>query len=214
MRRIGEAEVRWVDSLRNSAAADLPLAVGDVVPAGYDHYIRIMHPAQWSMGDVVLDISWQEVAARTGRHLNALSRFDDLIDPRTAAADDVARPLEGQLSDDLCERLVLLLANETLPSVDCVFMFASSWSSMLPRGEEFASVHLSDGEYIYAASTIDDVCEFSISPTFWWPADRSWIVVTQVDTDSTFVGCSAIVERLLLADRHVEAWPVRRHDLL
>ena len=46
------------------------------------------------------------------------------------------------------------------------------------------------------------------SPSLLWPADRSWLLATEIDFDSTLVGGSAeLVEQLLRAAR-LEAWPV------
>ncbi|WP_351227206.1 hypothetical protein [Streptomyces sp. NPDC002133] len=45
-------------------------------------------------------------------------------------------------------------------------------------------------------------------PEFWWPQDRSWVVATDYDLLSTYVGCSAQTSELLLADDELEILPV------
>ncbi|MEV7028457.1 hypothetical protein AB0O00_40865, partial [Kitasatospora sp. NPDC093558] len=45
-------------------------------------------------------------------------------------------------------------------------------------------------------------------PEFWWPEDRSWVVTSDYDLLSTYVGCSAETAALILADDGIEALPV------
>ncbi|MFG6492802.1 hypothetical protein [Microbacterium sp. P03] len=47
------------------------------------------------------------------------------------------------------------------------------------------------------------------SPSLIWPADRAWVVVTEVDFDSTIVGGSAEVIAELCGDPALEALPLR-----
>jgi hypothetical protein len=50
------------------------------------------------------------------------------------------------------------------------------------------------------------------SPSLLWPADRSWLLATEIDFDSTLVGGSTqLVQELLQATR-LEAWPVGIDD--
>ncbi len=50
------------------------------------------------------------------------------------------------------------------------------------------------------------------SPSLLWPADRSWLLATEVDFDSTLVGGSAELVRELLQATRLEAWPVGVDD--
>ncbi|WP_018544934.1 hypothetical protein [Streptomyces sp. LaPpAH-108] len=45
-------------------------------------------------------------------------------------------------------------------------------------------------------------------PEFWWPQDRAWVVTTDYDLLSTYVGCSARTARLLLDEPGLETLPV------
>lgn len=47
------------------------------------------------------------------------------------------------------------------------------------------------------------------SPSLVWPADRAWVLVTEVDYDSTIVAGSAELVRALVADPAIEALPIR-----
>lgn len=45
---------------------------------------------------------------------------------------------------------------------------------------------------------------FPTAPNFAWPVDRSWIVVSDIDVDSTFIGCSNHVANLILSSKAIE----------
>lgn len=48
----------------------------------------------------------------------------------------------------------------------------------------------------------------------WWPEDRAWCVVTEIDSRETFVGCSSACARALLDDELLEAVPASLLDRL
>ncbi|GAA1997564.1 hypothetical protein [Microbacterium ulmi] len=52
------------------------------------------------------------------------------------------------------------------------------------------------------------------SPSLVWPADRSWVLVTEVDYDSTIVGGRPELIRALCSDPRLEALPVREGTAL
>ena len=41
-----------------------------------------------------------------------------------------------------------------------------------------------------------------------WPADRAWVLVTEIDADSTVVAGSAALIRAICADERIEALPI------
>lgn len=47
-------------------------------------------------------------------------------------------------------------------------------------------------------------------PNLWWPADRTWVVASEIDLPWTYVGGSRAVVDAIVADRHFAA---RRVDL-
>ena len=46
------------------------------------------------------------------------------------------------------------------------------------------------------------------APNLIWPADQSWLVVSEVDFDSTLVGGSAALIEAIVASPKLEAWQV------
>ncbi|WP_243728405.1 hypothetical protein [Microbacterium sp. BK668] len=47
------------------------------------------------------------------------------------------------------------------------------------------------------------------SPSLVWPADRAWVLVSEIDYDSTIVGGSSALVRALCTDGRLEALPLR-----
>lgn len=67
-----------------------------------------------------------------------------------------------------------------------------------------------DPEWVTRVPWADpDLPEWTVSPGLLWPADRAWMLVSEVDWDSTIVGGSTELVRALCADPGVEALPLR-----
>jgi hypothetical protein len=47
----------------------------------------------------------------------------------------------------------------------------------------------------------------SHTPNWWWPDDRAWIVVSELDAPSTYVGGSAELMRAIFDEPMLEAVP-------
>jgi hypothetical protein len=43
------------------------------------------------------------------------------------------------------------------------------------------------------------------SPNLWWPDDRVWCVATEIDLNTTYIGCDQSTSEEILAMRAVEA---------
>ena len=52
------------------------------------------------------------------------------------------------------------------------------------------------------------------SPSLIWPADRAWIVVSEIDWDSTIVAGSSELQHALCTDPRIEALGIRERDSL
>jgi hypothetical protein len=58
---------------------------------------------------------------------------------------------------------------------------------------------------------------WSCTPNWWWPDDRAWIVVSELDTPSTYVGGSEALVQAILSEPQIEAvnsHPEHRFDWL
>lgn len=59
-----------------------------------------------------------------------------------------------------------------------------------------------------------DVPPWTASPGLLWPADRAWVLITEVDFDSTVVAGSPELVAALCADEAIEALPLNAEDSL
>jgi hypothetical protein len=50
------------------------------------------------------------------------------------------------------------------------------------------------------------------SANLWWPDDRAWCVATEIDMQSTYIGCSRTCVDELLGDDRLEVYEVQRSD--
>jgi hypothetical protein len=48
---------------------------------------------------------------------------------------------------------------------------------------------------------------WSRTPNWWWPDDRAWIVVSELDAPSTYIGGSAALTQAILDEPQLEAVP-------
>jgi len=59
-----------------------------------------------------------------------------------------------------------------------------------------------------------ELCSGRDAPNLIWPADRSWLVASEVDFDSTLVGGSAELIQAIVDSPKLEAWKVEPTDSL
>jgi hypothetical protein len=52
-----------------------------------------------------------------------------------------------------------------------------------------------------------EVGGWSHTPNWWWPDDHTWIVVSELDAPSTYIGGPAELVRAILDERRLEAVP-------
>lgn len=71
-------------------------------------------------------------------------------------------------------------------------------------------------EYFLCAGPLEASCAFydlvGATPNLWWPGSRDWIVVTEVDSYSTYVGCNQIIASQILNADGLEAIEAQLSD--
>ena len=222
---------RWIED----ALAGTPWAtVRSLVPAGFEAYARVLHPAHRRHGDQRYPswtpVRWSELAAQNGGTMHRLVRFDRIGGigtrydrgpaRRLGEASDVAPPLIGSLPFELVAPLVSVLGASTATADTCWFCVWQGSGSlpMLDGHESLPSVRTPGREYFLVRGAVSAVGLFRShmfldgGPNIWWPDDRAWCVATEVDLDSTYVGGSADCIARLLAHPDLEAFPAESDD--
>ena len=210
---------------------DFAMSVVSLVPAGFPAYVRVFHPAYRGVGSKRTPVRWAEIAAagekraHAGMQLPALTgSFEALHHPQPGVFD--RPPVEGSLPPELAAVLPAALAAHTSTPDRCWFAVWDGFGALradvrsaptftVPQRE----YHLLEGPMHAVAETVLDAP--SQSPNLWWPDDRAWCVATEIDLNTTYIGCSADCCAEIVALPEVEALPVEpaygitlRSDLL
>jgi hypothetical protein len=208
----------WISSARRRGE---PGTVGALVPAVFEAYARIFHPAVRYAGDEDVEVPWTEVAAHNGTAASPLMQWVALtrgpVDSQPPVWDD--GPSEGHLPVAVAHRLVEVLARHTATPDHCVFGRWDGFGYDLPSPEVPPRLLLRGGrDVVLVRGAIGDAARnlapepHEQSANLWWPGDRSWCVVTDIDLVTTYVGGSRACVAELLAAPGLEGAPALPED--
>jgi hypothetical protein len=210
-----------VDSITTFAESVLSL-----VPAGYEAYCRIFHPA-WRWGDVPgrrfedrTVVRWSDIAAATGAQAHAGMQLPGItrnwrIHSGLEGVYDQA-PVEGDVTGEIARGLVDILASHTTTPETCWFGVWEGHGHM-SANERQAEIHsaplfkLPKRRYHLMVGPVEAGRDGShgTSANIWWPDDRAWCVTSEIDLPSTYVACSRTCCDEIVASPDIEAYPVR-----
>ena len=191
------------------------MRVGVLVPPIFDSYCRVFHPALKG-GELV---RWADVAAQTGRTMHPEAQFFFLAGGDPAADNPhVSPPVAGishgpgswsTVPGEQKRALLDVLTAGTVTPHSC---WICEWNGHGYLSQEVASrqavVRAQNRRYLLDKGTIQDVLRFPSGPDIWWPPDRAWLVSTDTDLDSTFVGGDRVPVDAILGSRDLEALEV------
>jgi hypothetical protein len=199
-------------------------AVTRHVPEGYAAYVRLCHPAEDDAGQ---EVTWSTVAAATGRQAHPTMQWHALV----GSADYLnmtgslwlgSNPDRGSLAPPTLAALCETLAQHTATPGACYFGIWDGYG-WLPNGVP-THLHHGDRDYIVLTGPMRAALQLGHhprpdwfipqSPNLFWPADRAWCVATEIDFDSTLLGCTTELAGQLLSDPALDAWPVNPDDSL
>jgi len=201
------------------------------IPEGFKSYVRILHPAyirigkDWSTREV--PVPWTIVSEWSGKPLHATSHIQDLM-IRTDGHDWRRRgeggsePRQGELEKASLSCLLTHLVEKTsTPKEIWMLIWAGYGGSPDTVGlpvKVSEPLTKSGRPYVLRLGTIDSSekeSEHTLGenpPTFWWPADRTWFAVCDLDAASTYVGGSKELIEQILGDPSLEAFPANLDD--
>lgn len=197
----------WVvTGLRGFAESVLSL-----VPGPFPAYLRVFHPAYRCTSGESKRVRWAEIAAANGKPAHPGMQLDVLTGsterPTHRQPGVFDRGPEGSLPLDEAVLLAKVLANHTTTPNDCWFAVWEGWGDIR---SDIASAptfkvparahHLLSGPIEAASESVEQ--HRMQSASLWWPDDHAWCVSTEIDFDTTYVGCdeSCCQEILRLPD--------------
>lgn len=197
--------------------------VGSIVPHGFEAYARILHPIQRGPHR-----RWSDLARANGRVAHPTMQLHRIATP-------VGEPPEsphvqdslvavGSLPRPECAALADCLARHTSTPERCWFAVWEGWGQIRGLAPDdvwtAGRLRLPQRAYLVLRGAVDDVgdaCDRlgggpAQSPNLWWPADRAWVVATEIDFGYTYVAGSAAAIADVLAASGLEARPARVDD--
>lgn len=209
--------------------------VHGVIPAGFEAYARILHPAESSAEE---HARWDEVAAACGKVAHPLMQFHTLVGvaPTEYEVDSAqwtgTVPDHGNLEPESLAALLDVLARHTVAPERCRFCLWDGYGSPFgterstgvgaPRINFDARVELPQRNYVLFEGPLEAAHEIGHwptknwflphSPNLFWPDDESWCVATEIDLFCTYVGGSRVLIDELLADERLEVWKAHLDD--
>ena len=191
-------------------------SVLSLVPAGFDAYARILHPAE--QGDRV--VTWAEVAGTTGRVVHREMQWAALggaeyYAPGPYDCWDTA-PRLGSLPPEIVRPLAATLAQQTERSEECWLAVWEGWGNLSTEIRRAPVFELPRRRYHLLAGPIEAAIQpqrgSQQSASIWWPSDRTWCVATEIDLNSSYVGGSSSCIDQILADGSFEAFKMEPTD--
>jgi hypothetical protein len=226
--QLDTAPAHWIADRLLPWGADVGTRVCAIVPTGYEAYARVFHHAGERIGSEWICRRWSELAQRSGRQMHPAVQFGRFAwpdPPQTGTLDrreatalvSILRHHTtnanncwlaiwhgcSQLSGSVSERVT---SERGLRA--WLQRRRAMRSEMVERPCDLAdapTVSLPAREYFLYRGPIDIVPRFEHmpghlqTPNMWWPEDRAWFVSTEIDFDSTLVGCSRACATALLA---------------
>ncbi len=205
-------EANWIAERLGPFAAD----VSSVVPAGFEAYARVLHPAEEPTRGHRL-VRWREIASWSGIALRPDAQFHTVAMPPAAPADPPPwsgqGPREGGLYPPDAAVLTGVLRDATTAPEGCFFGLWAGYGIAV----NLPLVRLPEREYLLYTGPVEALTAPVASAhgqtaNLAWPPDHAWCVVSEIDLCWTYVaGSRALVERLLaerlLADDRLEVLP-------
>ena len=210
----------WVKERLWTHNREKGVLAGEIVPEGFDSYVRVFHPAERQLPDLSWEkVSWFDVAEWNGKVVHPQMQFHRMANatepPRYRSPEWGQAPSMGDLPEDECRSLVSILKEFTSTPERCYFClwhgygFLGGWSW---RRTPTLKVPDFGREYFLLEGPLDAVMSFyprwRQSPNIWWPEDRTWCVATEIDFMWTFVGGSEECIEKVLACPDLEALPI------
>ena len=175
-------------------------SVLSVVPAGFEAYARIFHPAWRAAAGGEVPVPWRDVAAHNGRVAHRAMQWPHITGSyRTVHGETQPglwdrEPEEGTLPEALAPVLASLLAQHTWTPEQCWFAVWEGHGCLALGEDEPPAFEIPQRRMLLLTGAVTAAASTVCSPPWyqtanlWWPQDRTWCVATEIDFMSTYVG--------------------------
>lgn len=211
----------WIESRLHPFGMD----VGSFIPEGFAAYTRVFQPPyrRTPEGNQI-PVRWRDIAAANNRTMAAEMQLLDLpFYPSNSSASREElwdqQPETGNLPREIAAGLAAILPSHTLTPELCWFAVWEGYADVRTRmrGAPMFSVpqrnlFLLDGRLDDVLTTLSEVDWIYRSPNLWWPDDRAWCVVTEIDFTWSYVGGSPACIEQILGDPELEAIPTNPEE--
>lgn len=216
--------------------------VRSLVPDGFEAHSRVLHPAysyELDANGYPINqrwVRWAEIAELNGTTMHAEAQFEaitglDRYNDQTSM-DHGQPPLwrapagDGSLDLDVIKELVPILGAHTDTREHCYFAHWGGFGYIeLDRTQIMAwfgypwpntgrDHMLFQGPVGSAAISLNDPPFHFQSPNVWWPEDQAWLVATDIDLDSTYIGGSAACIEAICSHPDIEALRTEAHHVV
>lgn len=207
--------------------------VRSLVPDGFEAYCRVFHPASTYELDGNRQatnrrrVTWAKIAQESGRVMHPEAQFEAITGldryKGDSAMDHGQPPLwrgsagDGSLDLDVIKELVPILGAHTDTPEHCYFAHwggfgwiefdltqITGWFGY-PWPNAGRDHMLFQGPLTSAVITLNDPPFHFQSPNVWWPEDHAWLVATDIDMDSTYIGGSSACVDAICSQDGIEA---------
>jgi hypothetical protein len=194
---------------------DFARSVCSVVPAGFRAYVRIFHPAaRFASDGSESTVRWEAIAAASGKQVHAAMQLPALtgIDMHAEELPGVfdSAPEIGTLPPSVAAPLVSTLSRHTATPERCWFALWDGYGGTPRRVRQAPTFHLPFRDYYLLTgpiewATLDVLDGWQQSANLWWPDDHAWCVATEIDFNTSYVGCGEACRDEILTLTDVEA---------
>jgi hypothetical protein len=188
---------RWLQE----RIVDFAQSVLSIVPAGFDRYARLFHPA--GVGPDERPVSWADVATSNGRVPHRQMQWGNITGGLRFMQNDTQPglwdypPEQGSLPLAIASALVDVLIRHTTTPDLCWFAVWEGFGGLPVELTRTVAFELPARRYHLLAGPASAILE-SVPPepsqqtaNIWWPEDRAWCVTTEIDLMTTYLAVDA-----------------------
>jgi hypothetical protein len=209
-----ESEQRWFREALAPPATPWVHHVDELLPPGFESYFRLFHPfVPWSSAHSTPSMtvapahtrSWRSLADRAGVTFHA-ELSGRSLEPVLPVVDG-ARPYgvdEGRIEPAIAAALLETLSANALGE-PIYFAFSHPACFLVLAGPLVLRGQIED------FNRAQELASGAPGPTYIWPEDRRWLVATDADLPSTYLGAGIVAAAALEGTDELELLPVTLH---